>query len=425
MLRRSRSATTFGEGKKMERYDHVVVVGAGLAGVSASEVLREQGHTGSITLVSAEDRLPYDRPPLSKAALIDDPCPPDALLRPEPFYADHDISLRLETAVTRLDPADGSVELTGGARLRADAVLLCTGGRPRLLDVQGVDLEGICTLRTADDAARIRAELDKGVRVAVIGGGFIGTEVAAAAVARGCPTVVLEAAELPLVRALGPTVAARLVEAHRARGVEVRTGVGVAGFGGTGAVDRVELTDGTHVPADLVVVGVGMAPETGLAAAAGLEVGDGVHVDPCGRTSNPAVWAAGDAAATISADGIRRRSEHWQNAKDQGAAIARAVLGADSVPAGVPWFWSDQFDLNIQLAGQPHPDDARMWRGDPEALAFSVLHHRDGVLTGITAVNRGKDVRPAMELIRTGAVLDADLLSDPDVPVKALLKSVR
>src|SRR5690606_30752978 len=151
-----------------------------------------------------------------------------------------------------------------------------------------------------------------GVRVAVIGGGFIGTEVAAAAVARGCPTVVLEAAELPMLRALGPEVAARLVEAHRARGVGVRAGVAVAGFGGNGAVDRVELAGGTHVPADLVVVGVGMAPEIGLAADAGLEVGDGVHVDRSGRTSNPAVWAAGDVAAAIGPDGVRRRSEHWQ-----------------------------------------------------------------------------------------------------------------
>lgn len=408
----------------MERYDRVVIVGAGLAGVSAAEALREHGHTGSITLVSAEDRLPYDRPPLSKAALIDDPRPPDALLRPEPFYADRDVALRLGTAVTRLDPAGGTVELAGGARLPADAVLLCTGGRPRRLDVPGADLDGVRTLRTAEDAARIRAVLERGVPVAVVGGGFIGTEVAAAAAVRGCPAVVLEAAGLPMLRALGPGVAARLVEAHRARGVEVRTGVGVAGFAGRGAVERVELTDGTHVPAELVVVGVGMAPDTGLAAAAGLEVGDGVHVDGAGRTSHPAVWAAGDAAAPVGPDGVRRRSEHWQNAKDQGAAVARDVLGADPAPAGVPWFWSDQYDLNIQLAGHPHPDDARVWRGEPESLSFTVLHHRSGVLTGITAVNRGKDVRPAMELIGRGAALDADLLADPGTTLKSLLKGL-
>jgi 3-phenylpropionate/trans-cinnamate dioxygenase ferredoxin reductase subunit len=304
-------------------------------------------------------------------------------------------------------------------------VLLCTGGRPRTLDVPGADLDGVCTLRTAEDAAGIRARLERGVRVAVVGGGFIGTEVAAAAVARGCPTVVLEAAELPMLRALGPDVAARLVEAHRDRGVDVRTRVGVAGFAGRGAVDRVELTDGTHVPAELVVVGVGMAPETRLAAEAGLAVGDGVHVDATGRTSNPSVWAAGDVASAVGPDGVRRRSEHWQNAKDQGAVLAHALLGAAVDAASVPWFWSDQYDLNIQLAGHPDPDDARSWRGDPEALSFSVLHHRDGVLTGIAAVNRGKDVRPAIELIRRGCVLDADLLSDPAITVKSLLKAVR
>lgn len=413
------------ERENMERYDRIVVVGAGLAGVSAVDSLRQQGYTGELTLIGAEGRLPYDRPPLSKAALLDDPCPPDELLRPESFYLERDVTLRLGISATALHPSEGSVELGDGRRLRSDAVLVCTGGVPRSIDVPGAGLDGVFTLRTAEDAARIRSYLERGGPVVVIGGGFIGTEVAAAASARGCPTTVVEMTALPMLQALGPEVAARLTQAHRERGVSVRTGVGVQGFAGDGRVREVLLTDGSVLPAELVVVGVGMVPEARLAAEAGLTVGDGVHVDDSGRSSNPSVWAAGDVAAVTTADGGRRRFEHWQNAKTQGAALAHAVLGTDQPQAPVPWFWSDQYDLNVQVAGDPDQSDARCWRGDLDALSFSVLHHRDGVLTGITAVNRGKDVRPAIELIRRGTALNTESLADPAMSVKALLKKVR
>ncbi|WP_069813799.1 NAD(P)/FAD-dependent oxidoreductase [Streptomyces sp. TP-A0874] len=408
----------------MDRYEHVVVVGAGLAGVSAVGSLREQGYGGQITLVGAEERLPYARPPLSKAALLDTPRSADELLRPESFYRDRDVTLRLGTAATALRPREGVVELGNGNRLRADAVLLCTGGSPRSINVPGADLGGVCTLRTAEDAARIRDHLERGGPVVVVGGGFIGTEVAAAASARGCPTTVVEAGALPMLGALGADVATRLAEAHRERGVTVRTGVGVRAFTGDGRVRNVVLTDGSTLQAELVVVGVGMAPEVRLAVDAGLTVGDGVQVDALGRTSNPSVWAAGDVAAVSTGD-EHRRFEHWQNAKERGSALARAVLGGTAPPAFVPWFWSDQYDLNIQVAGEPAPHDARCWRGDVEALSFSVLHHRDGVLTGITAVNSGKDVRPAIELIRRGTALDIDALADASTTVKALLKAAR
>lgn len=409
----------------MERYDRIVVVGAGLAGISAVDSLREQGYTGDLTLVGAEDRLPYDRPPLSKAALLDEPRPPEELLRPESFYSEREVTLRLGTSATALRPSEGIVELGDGTRVRGDAVLLCTGGVPRSLEVPGADLEGVCTLRTVEDAARIRDHLDGGGPVVVVGGGFIGTEVAAAASARGCATTVVEAAALPMLGALGPDVAARLTEAHRERGVRVRTGVGVQAFVGDGRVREVLLTDGSTLPAELVVVGVGMAPLSHLAAEAGLTVGNGVHVNTSGRTSNPSVWAAGDVAAQATVGGGHRRFEHWQNAKDQGSALAHAILGAGPPQPQVPWFWSDQYDLNIQVAGSPDHNDARSWRGDLEALSFSVLHHRDGVLTGITAVNRGKDVRPAIELIRRGTTLDTESLADPATTVKSLLKTAR
>lgn len=409
----------------MHASDRAVIVGAGVAGVRVAGALREQGHAGAITLISAESRLPYDRPPLSKAALLEDPAPDGELLQPETFYRDHDIVLRLGTPVCELDSREGAVQLVGGARVPADVVVLATGGSPSSLALPGADLAGVCTLRTAPDAARIRGYLQQGGPVAVVGGGFIGSEIAAAAGAWGCPVSIIEAAKLPMLGAVGPEVAARLAEAHRARGARVYTDAGVQEFRGDGRVREVLLHDGTVVPADLVVIGVGMVPNTSLARAAGLQVGDGVRVDAVGRSSNPAVWAVGDVASTRGREGSWVRSEHWQHARTQAERVARSLLGFDAGGVPVPWFWSDQGELNIQLAGWPGSNDARSWRGAPDGLAFSVLYHRGGAPTGVTAVNRGKDVRPAMELIEQGTPLDTDLLADPQTTLKTLAKSIR
>lgn len=409
----------------MHESTDAVVIGAGPAGIAAAEHLREAGHTGGITVLSAEDHLPYDRPPLSKEALLDDAAPEAFPLRPEAFYDEYHVALRLGCTAVRIDRAAGAVDLADGDRVPAGAVVLCTGGRPRTVNLPGADLGGVHTLRTVEDAAAIRARLERGGPVVVVGGGFIGTEVAAAAATRGCPTVLVESADLPLGRVLGSEVAGVLAGVHRERGVELRTGVAVTGFAGNGRVERVELADGSRLAADLVVVGLGMAPSHELAATAGLAVGDGVHVDDRGRTSAPGIWAAGDVAATPALGNGRQRTEHWTAATQLGVRVARDVLGLPPEPPTVPWFWSDQFDLNIQLAGAPGRGPQRCVRGDVADLCFSVLYHDDGLVTGITAVNRGRDVRPATDLIRSGTRVDPDSLDDPATTLKALARAAR
>ena len=404
----------------------IVVIGAGPAGIAAAEHLRQAGHTGPLTVLSAEEHLPYDRPPLSKDALLGDDAGTAFPLRPETFYDEHDIALRLGCAAVGLDRSGGDVELTDGGRVRADAVLLCAGGRARTVTLPGADLEGVHTLRTAEDATSIRSALQRGAPVAVVGGGFVGTEVAAAAATRGCPTTLIEAGNLPLAGALGAEVAGMLADVHRERGVEIRTGVPVVGFAGSGGrVARVELADGTSVPAELAVVGIGMAPSHELAEQAGLVVGDGVHVDERGRTSTPGIWAAGDVAATPAPGNVRRRTEHWRAATEQAVRVARDVLGLSPPRRAVPSFWSDQYDLCLQLAGDPGRGPDRGVRGDMAARSFSVLHHDRGLVTGITAVNRGKDVRPATDLIRSGTRLDPGRVNDPAIPLKELARAAR
>lgn len=404
-------------------FEDCVIVGAGIAGVSAAAALRDEGYDGRLTVLGAEPHAPYDRPALSKDVLLAEQPPGARPLHPDGFYTERDIWLRLGTAAARIRPDAGSVLLTGGEEIRADRVLLATGGAARTLDLPGAALTGVHTLRDLQDALAVREYLCRRAEVVVVGGGFIGMEVAAAAAQRGCPVTVVETEELPMLRALGPDVARVLADAHRERGVRVLARSGVRGFEGGERVTGVRLTDGTLLAAELVLVGVGMRAESALARESGLTVGAGVRTDSAGRTSHPAVYAAGDAAETAAPDGSHTRTEHWQHARDAGTAVARAMLGRPEPEPPVPWFWSDQGDLNLQLAGRPHPDDERTWRGDPDARAFSVLHHRDGRLTAVTAVNRGKDVRPAMELIRHGTRLAPEALADPTTNLRKLAKA--
>lgn len=402
--------------------DSCAIIGAGPAGVRVAEALRDNGFSGRLSLIGAERHPPYYRPALSKEVLLDESCPQPAQLHDAAFYTDREIDLLLGVAATHLDPHEQAVRLASGSRVCADAVVLATGASARPLDIPGGHLSGVLTLRTADDAAEARQRLDRAHRVVIIGGGFIGTEVAAAAVAHGHPTTVVEAADLPMSAALGPEVAERLVAAHQRRGVVVRTNTSVLRFEGDNAVTGVMLGDGELLPTDLVIIGVGAYPNTTLGLDAGLEASNGIHTDNAGRTSHPAIFAAGDIAATPNRAGVRQRCEHWQHARDAGDTVARAILGRCPREAPVPWFWSDQFDLNIQLAGSPAAGDARAWRGDPNTESFSVAYHRDGTPTGITAVNRGQDVRPAIEMMKRGMRADPERLADTSTPLRKLLK---
>jgi 3-phenylpropionate/trans-cinnamate dioxygenase ferredoxin reductase subunit len=399
----------------------IAFVGAGVASVSAIESLRERGHNGPITLFSAEERLPYDRPPLSKAVLLGE-APHGVALRPEEFYARHEVDLRLGVDVTSLEPQRRRLFDSRGDMTRADAIVLATGGTARELAIPGAGLDGVCVLRGLDDALDLERRLQPGARLVVVGGGFIGTEVAAAARTRGLEVTIVEALPAPLARVL-PELAQHVVEHHQSQGVVVRAGVGVEAFTGRGSVDGVRLVGGAVIPADLVVVGVGMRPRDELATAAGLVVGDGVHVDSSSRSSVHGVYAIGDVANAPDSRGGRRRTEHWQAAVDGGQRLAATLLGEEVGPPALPWFWSDQFDLNIQVAGHPRDGDSRVVRGNLQHGRGTVLFHRDGVLTAAATLNNGREIRPAMDLIQANIVVDLEVIADPTTDLRRLAKS--
>lgn len=401
----------------------VVVVGGGLAGAKTVEALRGGGFDGRVVLLGAETERPYERPPLSKGYLQGSDEREGAFVHDAGWYASHDVDLRLGVAVTGLDLAAHDVLDSSGTRTGWDHLVLATGSEPRRLDVPGADLKGVVHLRTLDDSDRLRASLVPGRRVVVVGGGWIGLEVAAAARAAGCEVTVLVRDPLPLLAVLGPELAETFADLHRANGVDlqVRTEVGAIVAAGDGThVGAVELADGTLVDADLVVVGVGAAPRVDLARDAGLNVEDGVLVDAHLRSSNPHVLAVGDIArAHHPFLGTHVRVEHWANALNQPATAAATILGRDEPYDKLPYFFSDQFDLGMEYVGWvgPHGYDRVVVRGDlvgRECIAFWLRNGR--VLAGMN-VNVWDVVDDVQALIRSRAQVDADRLADLDVPL--------
>jgi NADPH-dependent 2,4-dienoyl-CoA reductase/sulfur reductase-like enzyme len=364
----------------------VAVVGASLAGLRAVETLRRDGFDGRLVLVGAEPMLPYDRPPLSKQLLAGEVGPDDIALR-RASYDDLDLELRLGTRAVSLDPGASSVELDDGERLAYDGIVLATGSAPRVLPGTP-DLDGLFVLRTVDDALAIRASLDARPRVVVVGAGFIGSEVAATCRMRGLEVTVLEALPAPLVRGLGPVLGMVCGELHRDHGVDLRLGVGVAGFDGTTRVERVRLDDGTAIDADVVVVGVGVAPVTGWLESSGLQLDNGVVCDAT-LLAAPGVVSAGDITRWPNPlfDGELMRLEHWTNASEQGVAAARRLLHGDGVApepfAPVPFVWSDQYDRKIQSVGHFRgDDDMEVVHGTLDERRFVAVFGRAGRLVG-------------------------------------------
>jgi 3-phenylpropionate/trans-cinnamate dioxygenase ferredoxin reductase component len=401
-----------------------VIVGASLAGAKAAEALREEGFGGPIVLIGEEAERPYERPPLSKDYLLGKAERETIYVHPAGWYAEHDVDLRVGTTVTGVDPAAHEVRLADGSRTGYAKLLLATGSTPRRLRVAGADADGVLYLRRAADSDRIRATFQAATRVAVIGAGWIGLEAAAAARAAGVEVTILEAAELPLLRVLGREVAQVFAGLHRDHGVDLRFGVGVAEITASGGqADGVRLADGSHIPAEAVIVGVGITPNVQLAEAAGLEVGNGIVTDSRLQTSDPDIHAAGDVAnAYHPLLGRHIRVEHWANALHQPQVAARAMLGQDAAYDLVPYFYTDQYDLGMEYAGYVEPGgyDQVVFRGDVERREFIAFWLGGGrVLAGMN-VNVW-DVNEAIQaIVRGGRTVDADTLADPNVPLEAL-----
>lgn len=403
----------------------IVVVGAGHAGGRAVETLRAAGHRGPLTLIGSEPHPPYERPPLSKEWLQAEagarPAPP--FLHPADWYAAQRIELMSGRTVHAIDRVRHRLILDDGATVPYDRLLLTTGARARRLDVPGADNPHTFYLRDLDDAMDIEARLREGRRLVVIGAGLIGLEIAAAAVRRGMTVTVLEYARRPLARIGPPEIGQFFAALHRRHGVDLRTGVAVAALDtGPGGDVSVMASGGERFVADTVVAGIGSTPNTELADQAGLEVRDGIVVDAWGRTSDPAIYAAGDATRHFSPLlDTYIRLETWHNAENQPVAVARALLGDGRPYAEVPWFWTDQFGFNVQMAGVATEDDPAVTRGEPFTAGFIRFWLRDRVPVGAIALNNGRDMRVARQLIAANREVDVDALADPARNVRTLL----
>jgi 3-phenylpropionate/trans-cinnamate dioxygenase ferredoxin reductase subunit len=403
----------------------IVIVGAGLAGAKAAQILREEGFGGTVTLLGEESERPYERPPLSKGYLLGQKERDSVYVHPAQWYAEHDVDLRLGTAVTAIDPARHQVELAGGSRLGFSKLLLATGSAPRRLPVPGAGLDGVRYLRRLADSDRLKKAFASASRVAVIGAGWIGLETAAAAREAGAQVTVLEAAELPLLGVLGREAAQIFADLHTEHGVDLRCGVRVAEITGSGdRASGVLLADGSRVDADTVVIGVGITPSTGLAEAAGLDVDNGVRVDSHLRTSHPDVYAAGDVAnAFHPLLGRHLRVEHWANALNQPEVAAKAMLGQDIAYDRLPYFFTDQYDLGMEYTGYVEPGgyDRVVFRGRTDTREFIAFWlSEDRVLAGMN-VNVWDVTDPIRALVTSGRPVDPARLADTEVPLTELL----
>ena len=369
---------------------HVVIVGGGHAGGSAAAFLRQYGWKGPITLVGAEPVPPYQRPPLSKAWLKREGEAASLALRADSFYLTNAIALRLATVVTAIDRANQIVTLASGERLGYDRLILATGAQPRMLPIQGHDLPGVLALRSVADANRLQAALTPGSRLVVIGGGFIGLEVAASARGLGVAVAVIEREARLLARVASPTLSAFFARAHTDQDVRIFCGAGIASIDGeAGRATGVRLSDGRSLLCDTVLIGVGAAPDDALARATGLACEDGVVVDLAARTSDPQIYAIGDCTRRpLPLYGRRHRLESVPNALEQAKQAAADLCGRKPPVPEVPWFWSDQYDIRLQIAGLPFDVHEVVVRGDPGAGRFAVYHLAlDGAIQAVEAVN--------------------------------------
>ncbi len=385
----------------------ILIVGGGLAATRTAEQLRKSEYTGPVTIVSDEVHLPYDRPPLSKDVLHADL--DDVALKPAEFYAENNITLRLGSAVTSLDTAAQTVTLADGAVLGYDELVIATGLVPKRIP-SFPDLEGIRVLRSLDDALALRTHAGSARQAVIVGAGFIGCEVAASLRKLGVKVVLVEPQPAPLASVLGEQVGNLITRLHRAEGVDVRPGVGVAEVRGeNGHVRTVVLSDGSELPADLVVVGIGSRPATDWLEGSGVTIDNGVVCDEAGRTSAPNVWALGDVASWRDATGHQARVEHWSNVAEQARVIVPAMLGQDAPEViVVPYFWSDQYDVKIQCLGEPEATDT-VHLVEDDGRKFLAFYERDGIVAGVVGGGMPGKVMKTRAKIANGAPI-ADVL---------------
>lgn len=399
----------------------IVIVGAGQAGGRTAEALRQQGFRGSLLLIGAEEEPPYERPALSKDFLSGATPAERLLVRPPEWWNEQGVDLRLGVTAEGIDRSAARLRLSNGEKVAYDALVLATGSRPRLLPLRSdlADLaDRVQPLRSLGDARRLAPRLKAGTRVVVIGGGFIGLEVAATAVAAGASATVVEASPQPLARVAPAPLGRWMAERHRRRGVTLLTGEAVDTIRRDGGELSVVLSGGTGVAADVVVVGIGVRPNMELAGDAGIAIADGILCDAFGATDAPGIWAAGDVSCHFNPlAGRHARLESWQNAQNQAIAVARNLISEPRPYAEVPWIWSDQFDINLQMCGWLEPDGDLHLRGDPDSGRFIAMQVSRGCVNAAWTFNQGREMRILRRLVGTRKPVDPEALRDPGTPL--------
>ncbi len=398
----------------------IVIIGAGQAGAQAVQSLRADGFAGPITMVGDEAYPPYQRPPLSKAYLLGTFERPRLFLKADSYYPDAGCELILNTQAKRVHSAERSVELADGRKLLYSKLLLTTGARVRRLRCPGAGLAGVHYLKTIADVDGLQAVFAPGRRVAIVGGGYIGLEVAAVGAKRGLDVTVFEAMDRLMARAVSPVLSDFYAVEHQKAGVKLKLQTGVEAIEGDGKVERV-IAGGKSYPADIVLVGIGVVACDELAAQAGLACEDGIVVDQNAQTSDPLIWAAGDCTRHIGREGLSLRLECVQNAIDQAKHAALAMAGKPKIYSEVPWFWSDQYDLKLQIAGLARPGDALVLRGDPASRKFAVFHLRDGVVAAVEAVNAAPEYLMGKKWIAEGRKIAPQMLADTSIALKQMV----
>lgn len=401
----------------------VLIIGAGHAGGSTAAFLRQYGFTGPIVIAGTEPIAPYQRPPLSKAWLKGEADAESLMLKPEEFYPEHDIDLRLGLTATRINREAKTVTFDSGDVLDYDILVIATGARARRLSIPGSDLAGILELRTAADAEALKTALTPGARLAVVGGGYVGLEAAASARALGAEAVIIEREARVLARVASRPISAFYTEHHRSHGVEIILDASVVGFvGENGHVTGVELADGRRIDCDVVLVGVGGMANVELARDAGLSCADGITVDQTARTDDPSIYAVGDVThRPLPLYDRAMRLESVPNALEQAKQVASDISGHAPPPQEVPWFWSDQYDLKLQIAGVPFDADELVVRGDAATGGFAVFHLQGSKVLAVEAVNAPSEFMGGRLLVQQKKAVDPERLGDSSLTMKQVV----